>query len=102
VTKVDRPEHLIASHTKPWRDSDNSERLDGENALVFTPTIDHLFDRGFEDKGDLIVSPVAHKPSVARIGLEDRINVGAFSERQRHFLDYHCENVLRVAHVHRS
>ncbi len=33
VTKVDRPEHLIASHTKPWRDSDNNERLNGENVF---------------------------------------------------------------------
>jgi putative restriction endonuclease len=33
--------NLVASHTKPWRDSTNDERLDGENGL--TLTIDHLF-----------------------------------------------------------
>lgn len=27
VTKVERREHLIASHVKPWRDSSNDERL---------------------------------------------------------------------------
>jgi hypothetical protein len=27
VTRVDRPEHLRASHCKPWRDSSNEERL---------------------------------------------------------------------------
>jgi hypothetical protein len=30
-----------------------------------TPSIDHLFDRGFigfEDNGRLIISPVAHRP----------------------------------------
>lgn len=105
VTKVDRAEHLIASHTKPWRDSDNEERLNGENGLVLTPTIDHLFDKGFisfENNGDLLVSPVAHRQSVARMGLDDRINVGAFSEGQRHFLDYHRENVLRRAQVQRG
>ncbi len=47
ITGVDRPEHLRASHSKPWRDSDNAERLDGENGLLLTPSIDHLFDRGF-------------------------------------------------------
>ena len=46
VTKL-RVEHLVASHTKPWRDSTNEERLDGENGLLLTPTIDHLFDKGF-------------------------------------------------------
>jgi hypothetical protein len=34
VTGVNRPEHLITSHCKPWRDSDNAERLDGENGLL--------------------------------------------------------------------
>jgi len=47
VTKVERLEHLVASHTKPWRDSTNEERLNGENGLLLTPTIDHLFDKGF-------------------------------------------------------
>jgi putative restriction endonuclease len=64
VTKVDKLEHLRASHCKPWRDSTNEERLNGENGLLLTPSIDHLFDRGFisfEDKGRLIISPVAHK-----------------------------------------
>jgi transposase len=58
--------HLRASHIRPWRDSDNEARLDGENGLLLTPTIDHLFDRGFisfEDDGRLLISPVAHPQS---------------------------------------
>ena len=47
ITGVANPVHLIASHCKPWRDSNNEERLDGENGLLLTPSIDHLFDRGF-------------------------------------------------------
>jgi hypothetical protein len=47
VTHVTNPVHLIASHCKQWRDSDNEERLNGENGLLLTPSIDHLFDRGF-------------------------------------------------------
>jgi putative restriction endonuclease len=35
--------NLVASHTKPWRDSTNDERLDCENGLLLTLTIDHLF-----------------------------------------------------------
>ncbi len=71
VTGVNRPEHLIASHCKPWRDSDNAERLDGENGLLLTPSIDHLFDRGFisfENGGELLVSPVAHVVSLRKVG----------------------------------
>jgi hypothetical protein len=59
-----------------------------------TPSIDHLFDRGFisfEDSGRVIVSPVAHTPSLNRMGVETDhiVNVGPFSEGQRTFLDYH-------------
>jgi len=71
ITGVTNPVHLIASHCKPWRDSDKAERLNGENGLLLTPSIDHLFDRGFigfEDSGKLIVSPVAHRPSLKRDG----------------------------------
>src|SRR5579859_882632 len=46
VTLVENPLHLVASHCKPWRDATNEERLDGENGLLLTPFIDHLFDRG--------------------------------------------------------
>jgi putative restriction endonuclease len=61
---VENSVHLVASHCKPWQDSSNHERSDGEGGLLLTPSIDHLFDRrfiGFEDSGDPIVSPVAHK-----------------------------------------
>lgn len=103
VTRVDRREHLVASHAKPWRDSDNAERLNGENGLLLTPTIDHLFDKGFitfEDSGRLVVSPVAHRDSMRRMGIEvdGSLNVGAFSAGQQHFLEYHRENIFRQAH----
>lgn len=94
VTHVDRPEHLRASHIKPWRDSNNQERLDGENGLLLTPTIDHLFDRGFvsfEDNGTLLISPVAHKPSLEQMGIATTtmVNVGRFSDGQKRHLDFH-------------
>ena len=80
ITQVNRPEHLIASHCKPWRDCEsNDERLDGENGLLLTSTVDHLFDRGF-------------------ISLR---NVGAFSEGQRRYLEYHRDLVFLEARVRR-
>ena len=98
VTKVDRIEHLRASHCKPWRDSNDEERLDGENGLLLTPSIDHLFDRGFisfDANGDVLVSPVAHSESLERMGVHVHgvVNVGGFSSGQAKFLEYHRENV---------
>jgi putative restriction endonuclease len=99
ITGVENPVHLIASHCKPWRDSTNEERLDGENGLLLTPSIDHLFDRGFigfENNGKLIISPVAHKPSLHRMGIETTkvVNVGDFTTGQKQFLDFHRNAVL--------
>ena len=99
VTKVDNPTHLIASHCKPWRDSTNEERLNGENGLLLTPSIDHLFDRGFisfEDTGRLIISPVTHRPSLRKMGIDtdQPVSVGTFTSGQKTFLDFHRNAVF--------
>jgi putative restriction endonuclease len=99
ITGVNHEEHLRASHCKPWRDATNEERLDGENGLLLTPNADHLFDRGFigfEDNGDVIISPVAHTDSLTRMGLDPHRprNVGQFAVGQRRYLEFHRENVL--------
>lgn len=104
VTGVDRLEHLRASHIKPWRESSNEERLDGENGFLLTPTIDHLFDRGFisfENTGRLLISPAAHRPSLDRMGLKEgeRIDVGSFSAGQRQHLEFHRDRVFLEARV---
>ncbi len=88
VTLVENPLHLIASHCKPWRDATDEERLDGENGLLLTPSIDHLFDRGFigfENSGEVLISPVAHRPSLQRMGVpvDRKVNVGDFAAGQR-------------------
>jgi putative restriction endonuclease len=99
VIGVSNHEYLRASHRKPWRDSTNEQRIDGENGLLLTPSIDHLFDRGFigfEGSGALVISPVAHKPSLQKMGVRtsERVNVGAFSEGQRRYLEWHQEYVF--------
>jgi hypothetical protein len=84
----------------------NDERLHGENRLLLTPTVDHLFDRGFisfENNGDLLIFPVVHRESLKRLGipLDERQNLGAFSEGQRRYLEYHRDLVFLEARVTR-
>jgi putative restriction endonuclease len=72
ISLVETTVHFCASHSKPWRDSNDEERKDGENGLPLAPSIDHLSDGGFisfEGSGELIVSPVAHNPSLERMGV---------------------------------
>jgi putative restriction endonuclease len=99
ITGVTYQPHLFASHIKPWRESTNEERLDGENGLLLTPSIDHLFDRGFisfEENGELMISDVAHKESVQRMGVDTEhvVRVGKFSEGQKFFLAHHRRAVF--------
>ncbi len=44
----------------------------------------------------LIISPVAHLPSLQRMGIETHgaVNVGGFSEGRRGYLDFHTNSVL--------
>jgi len=102
ITGVTFQAHLFASHIKPWRESTNEERLNGENGLLLTPSIDHLFDRGFisfEDNGELLISEVAHKESVQRMGVDTKqiLRVGKFSEGQKFFLAHHRRAIFLQA-----
>jgi len=93
--------HLLrASHIKPWRDSSNAERLDGNNGLLLTPDFDHLFDKGlisFEDNGTVLISTkVSHRDLEALCGYSlVGKNVGPFSARQAVFMLYHRESVFQ-------
>ncbi len=108
ITKVNRIEHLRASHIKPWRDCDSrEERLSGNNGLLLTPSIDHLFDRGFisfENNGSLIISPVADHSSLSKMGVKTntKIYVGSFNAEQKVFLDYHRERIFLEAKINRQ
>jgi predicted restriction endonuclease len=99
ITGVENPTHLIASHIKPWRESSDEERLAGGNGLLLTPSIDHLFDRGFitfGDDGEVLLSPISDPDSLPRMGVRiDRpLLTGGFNEDQRHFLDYHRKEIF--------
>jgi putative restriction endonuclease len=102
VTGVTNHEHLIASHIKPWRTADNLERIDGNNGLLLTPNVDHVFDKGFisfAGNGDLLVSPVADKNALHKMGIPVAcdFNVGAFNRKQAQYLDYHVHEIFRRA-----
>lgn len=50
---------LRASHIKPWRDSNNKERLDPYNGLLLVPNLDAAFDQhliSFDATGKIIIS----------------------------------------------
>ncbi len=89
VTGYRNTQLLVASHIKPWRDSNNDERLDRFNGLLLLANIDKAFDLGFisfNDDGKILISKFLEKPSV--LGLEEGMS---FHVRNEHkpYLGYH-------------
>jgi putative restriction endonuclease len=98
LTGVSDIKFLIASHIKPWRLSDNLEKLDGNNGLLLSPHVDCLFDKGwlsFKNNGDVLwaVPPVTD-PTVAIWRLSPS-NVGSFNLEQKHYLDFHRDVIFK-------
>jgi hypothetical protein len=97
ITQVTDPEHLRASHIKPWKDSTDKEKLDGSNGLMLAPHIDHLFDRGFisfDDNGDLLIATNLTNVVLRAWALVPGINVGTFNDRQLAYMEYHRRMVF--------
>jgi predicted restriction endonuclease len=98
VTGVDKPDLLIASHIKPWRDSTNEERLNGHNGLFLSPHVDKLFDAGFisfENSGEMLISPQLDADVLSRWAINPDKKVKSFGEEQAYFLETHRKAVFR-------
>jgi hypothetical protein len=98
LTGVTDPDHLIASHIKPWKDSTNDERLSGDNGLMLGPHVDHLFDKGyigFTNAGNLLVSPKCRPAVLTAWGISRSTNVRPFRAAQWPYLLYHREHIFR-------
>ena len=98
VTGLTDKRLLIASHIKPWRDSNNSERLDGDNGFLLSPHVDKLFDKGwvsFSDQGQLLVSSEHIGVILAIWSIDPQKHVGSFSKKQKRYLEYHRDKVLK-------
>jgi len=99
VTGVSDPEHLRASHIKPWAKCTDRERQDPANGLLLAPHVDHLFDAGFisfEDDGTVLVSRHLDKAVLEAWGLETgKKTTGAqFPEEQAGYLAWHRRSVF--------
>lgn len=97
VTGYSDPKFLLASHIKPWCDSNNSERLDPRNGLPLTPNLDRAFDGGLitfdpERNGRIIISPSFRDPE--GIGIYSDMRLSALPEPTRNYLEFHMSKIF--------
>jgi predicted restriction endonuclease len=98
VTGLERQQFLVASHIKPWRDCDNSERLSGANGLLLSPHVDKLFDRhwiSFDAGGELICEHEAAREALRCWGIDGANLIRPFSRDQEQFIRAHREALRR-------
>ena len=98
VTGVRAIDHLRASHIKPWAKSDDLEKVDGNNGLLLSPHVDHLFDRGwirFEADGTMITSPKLDPSVLPSWRIEPVWEKFPFNSIQVEYLAYHAESVFQ-------
>ena len=98
LTGVDHKELLIASHTKPWRLSNDKERTDKNNGFLFESRIDKLFDAGlisFDDDGFTLLSPLLSESNVLALQIkkDQRIRM-ELNDSQKYYLKFHREQLF--------
>jgi hypothetical protein len=99
VSGLDLLPLLRASHIKPWKDSDNRERLDPYNGLLLSPAYDACFDAGlitFTADGKISLSAALTPARIERIGLNPNAQIAGLHARHRIYLEHHRSDVFTV------
>jgi putative restriction endonuclease len=89
---------LLASHIKPWRESNNRERLDHYNGLLLSPNLNHAFDQGFvsfTQDGAILLSPTLDSETTSRLSLHQDLRLRKSEARHQVYLQWHRTNVFR-------
>lgn len=89
---------LIASHIKPWSQSNNQERLDLNNVLLLCPHHDSAFDKGyitFDQDGMMLISSelTIETRLLLNLNTEKKIEL---TEKQSEYMRWHKENIFHI------
>jgi len=99
VTLISDDRLLIASHIKPWSKSNTQEKVDPKNGFMFTPNIDHLFDKGYitfsQDK-KMMTSQWLSKMTYQRLSIKPNNKIEHLPIKGREqYLEYHRDVVFK-------
>ncbi len=101
VTECGEIALLRASHIKPWKDSNNQERLDKYNGLLLIPNIDLCFDKGYItfnlNNGKIVFSKYMNQKLAASLGLNTEMKIKV-NDKTKKYLEYHYNKVF-IAHI---
>ncbi|MDP7043968.1 MAG: HNH endonuclease [Candidatus Thalassarchaeaceae archaeon] len=97
VTGTGNTAMLTASHIRPWRWSNNFQRLDPNNGLLLTPAYDRAFDQGlitFDEGGSLIPSTSIDSADLLRSGIQPLARLRRYDDVIEGYMSFHREKVF--------
>ena len=97
LCKVSNPKFLIASHIKPWADSENNEKLDADNGFLLCPNHDALFDSGyisFDKNGAIMISEELGQVDAIFMNVDKNMKI-SLSSKNKKYLEYHRNNIFK-------
>ena len=97
LCKVSDKSLLIASHIKPWRNSESDEKTDIDNGFILCPNHDRLFDKGFisfDDSGQIMISRELDEINRNSINVKEGIKI-ELTEGNKRYLAFHRDNIFR-------
>ena len=97
VTGLQTVSLLRASHIKPWKNSDNNERLTPYNGLLLIPDYDFLFDRGyisFKKNGSVVVSQRLSPFACKVFDVRGELQLRKVFPESKEYLEFHRSEVF--------
>lgn len=81
-------------------DDTANDRLSGDNGLLLTRHVDHLFDKGFisfSDEGTILQSESINQITINQLGLSEKLEttILKLNNEQKAFMEYHREFIFR-------
>ncbi|SFC95031.1 EVE domain-containing protein [Bacillus sp. UNCCL81] len=89
---------LVASHVKPWSQSNHRERLDVNNGLLLCPNHDALFDKGyisFDVDGNILITDNLDAITKMFLNINENIKIN-LNESQKEYMNWHHKNIFKV------
>lgn len=86
---------LVASHIKPWGQSNHQERLDSNNGLLLCLNHEALFDKGyisFDENGIILISNSLDEETKVFLNTNESMNI-TLSERQQKYIKWYQGNI---------
>lgn len=97
LCKVENSALLIASHIKPWAESEPEEKLDVNNGFLMCPNHDKLFDKGyitFGNDGKIIISDKLTEEDKIFLNVDSKMYIEKLTNGNKKYLEFHRKNVF--------